>query len=51
MAEDQSENFPAGISVTPEFEAAMNAEGVASKAMALSSALVATIGAAAFVLA
>ena len=51
QAEVQAEANAAGISVTPEFEAAMNAEGVASKAMALSSALVATIGAAAFVLA
>ena len=45
----------AGISISPEFQATMNAEGVTSgvtsDAMAFSPALLATLGAAAFALA
>jgi len=51
QADVHAEANAAGISVSPEFQAAMNAEGVASNAMRLSSALFATLGAAAFALA
>jgi len=51
QAQVHAEANASGISVSPEFQAAMNAEGVTSDAMALSSALFATLGAAAFALA
>lgn len=51
QAQVHAEANAAGISVSPEFQAAMNAEGVTSDAMALPSALFAMLGAAAFALA
>ena len=51
QAEVQAEANAAGIAISPEFQAEMDAQGMASSATTLSSAFVAALGAAALALA